>query len=155
MYDIERKYKELMTIAEGKVPVLQKNDKPIKYQGINDQIHGARCLIAKCKEDERKMLKYKVMESLEAAEHTRNVCEVTNLIFVGFALMINTVGVVLNASNVKLSKEGVLEIVVIIGVTVINYMLFLGWFIPYQYKIIKKSRFLLRLFEEWDNDKKL
>lgn len=155
MYDIERKYKELMTIAEGKVPVLQKNDKQIKYQGINDQIHGARCLIAKCKEDERKMLKYKVMESLETAECMRSVSEVVNLAIVALALFINTIGAVLGASDILLSGENVLEITGIIGLSMILYLLLVTNNLQRQQKIIRKSYFLLRLFEEWDNDKEL
>ncbi len=75
MYDIEGEFNRLMLIAKGKIPVLQKNDKQMRYSRVCAQVWDANVLIKSCQKDERKMLKNKIIDAREAAERGKNIFE--------------------------------------------------------------------------------
>lgn len=142
MYDIEGKYKKLMIIANGKVPLLKRNDKQKKIQGMNDKVFAAERIIVNCQKDEKRMLRYKVIESLGVAERMKSIFDVMNICIAGLTLLASVIG------TKELPDEQWIIVLRTIAIAVIAYALIILGCVIHQNKEIKSNRFLLQLFEE-------
>lgn len=142
MYDIEGKYKKLMIIANGKVPLLKRNDKQKKIQGMNDKVFAAERIIVNCQKDEKRMLRYKVIESLGVAERMKSIFDVMNICIAGVTLLASVIG------TKELPDEQWIIVLRTIAIAVIAYALIILGCVIHQNKEIKNNRFLLQLFEE-------
>ncbi len=142
MYDIEGKYKKLMIIANGKVPLLKRNDKQKKIQGMNDKVFAAERIIVNCQKDEKRMLRYKVIESLGVAERMKSIFDVMNICIAGLTLLASVIG------TKELPDEQWIIVLRTIAIAVIAYALIILGCVIHQNKEIKNNRFLLQLFEE-------
>lgn len=142
MYDIEGKYKKLMILANGKVPLLKRNDKQKKIQGMNDKVFAAERIIVNCQKDEKRMLRYKVIESLGVAERMKSIFDVMNICIAGLTLLASVIG------TKELPDEQWIIVLRTIAIAVIAYALIILGCVIHQNKEIKNNRFLLQLFEE-------
>lgn len=131
-----------MIIANGKVPLLKRNDKQKKIQGMNDKVFAAERIIVNCQKDEKRMLRYKVIESLGVAERMKSIFDVMNICIAGLTLLASVIG------TKELPDEQWIIVLRTIAIAVIAYALIILGCVIHQNKEIKNNRFLLQLFEE-------
>ena len=109
---------------------------------MNDKVFAAERIIVNCQKDEKRMLRYKVIESLGVAERMKSIFDVMNICIAGVTLLASVIG------TKELPDEQWIIVLRTIAIAVIAYALIILGCVIHQNKEIKNNRFLLQLFEE-------
>lgn len=154
MYDIEGKYKNLMTIAGGRCTCKFGLGKEEKYKCIGSEFWDAYVIIKNCKEDEREMLRIWISRKKNSAEQSKAVLDLINVALVILALVLSACSFVIEGSKVVIPQESSLSIFEMICLSSFLYIVIYTWRCIKRTRIIVKTTFLLDLIESYASIKK-
>lgn len=145
MYDIESKYKKLMTIASGKCPKFHEVDKSIKYRCIGSRFWDAKVIIQNCKDDEKEMLRIWILHKRELVKQEKAIIDLINVALVIFTLMVSVCAMIVDSMEISFQKD---DAVTMFACIMIPAMIYLLIYVAESNKIsktINRTSFLLDL----------
>lgn len=99
MYDVEGKYRQLMKIAKGEVPKMNRYDSKRKYTCFASQVHAAKAILMRCRDDEKKMILWRILKEQEAVKNGKSVISVAAFCMSGMSLLMVAINALFDVSH--------------------------------------------------------